>query len=62
MGDVWKPSIRERLVAKQEFNNSLDCMLVWKLQLVVNGCREMVNVMGITFDLPLIGHLFTTHI
>ena len=24
MGDMWKPSIRERLVAKQEFNNSLD--------------------------------------
>lgn len=24
MGDVWKPSIRERLIAKQEFNNSLD--------------------------------------
>ena len=62
MGDVWKPSIRERFVAKQEFNNSLDYMPVWKLQLVVNGCREMVNVMGITFDFPLIGHLFTTHI
>jgi len=31
MGDVWKPSIRERLVAKQEFNNSLACMPVWKL-------------------------------
>ena len=26
MGDMWKPSIRERLVAKQEFNNSLDNM------------------------------------
>ena len=26
MGDMWKPSIRERLVAKQELNNSLDNM------------------------------------
>ena len=26
MGDMWKPSIRERLVAKREFTNSLDNM------------------------------------
>ena len=36
MGDMWKPSIRERLVAKQEFNNSLADNMHASVEIIVS--------------------------